>query len=211
MSLRAPALLSVPALLLVATGCGDDSSGSDGTVGGDAHVREPGLVAEGATLAWTAQLEADWSPTDAVAAGGVTVVSTSWEIDEGSAVVAYAEDGSVAWEFSEVYGGVLLAVVGGDEVLACDDDTAVTLSADDGSVVDEGTADDERCPVADDEDGVPVDHHDEAYTVTGSELAVDGPDGAYAIELTTPADEIWGVDSGVVTFEDDTDRVSLYR
>lgn len=200
-------VLPVTALLLATAACGDDESSADATE----SAPEVGLVSEGASLAWTVTLEEDWSPTHAVAAGDVTVVSTSWEIDEGTEVAAYAEDGSVAWTYGDLYGGALLAPVGDDQVLVCDDDAAVTLSAADGSVVDEGPADDERCPVADDEAGIPVPHHADDYTVDGSTLTVDGPDGDYAINLEDTEPEIWGVDGGVLTFDDETDQVRLYR
>jgi hypothetical protein len=197
-------LLSLPALLVALAACGDDPDPGRTDAG-------PAPVAEDAALAWTVQLEEDWSPTDAVAAGDVTVVSTSWEIDEGTDVVAYDDAGEVAWEYGAIYGAALLAPVGDDQVLACSDDDAVILSAADGSVVDEVSPDDDRCPVADDEAGIPVDHHDDAYTVTGTRLDVDGPEGAYALDLDVADPEIWGVDGGVVAFDDDTDRVLLYR
>jgi hypothetical protein len=197
-------LVSLPALLVVLAACGDDPDSEAPDAG-------PAPVQRTASLAWTVQLESDWSPTDAVAAGGVTVLSTSWEIDEGTDVVAYDEAGDVAWEYGGIYGAALLAPVGSDQVLACGDDDAVVLSTADGAVVDEVSPDDERCPVADDEAGIPVDHHDDAYTVTGSELSVHDPDGDYTIALEVSDPEIWGVDGGVVAFDDDTDRVLLYR
>lgn len=202
-------LLPLPALVVALAACGD--SGSGGSSGSDGEPAAVAPVAEDASLAWTAQLESDWSPTDAVAAGDVTVLSTSWEIDEGSEVVAYDADGAVAWEYGDVYGGVLLAAVGDDQVLACSDDQAVVLSAADGSVVDEVAADDERCPVADDDAGIPVDHDDDAYTVSGTDLQVSGPDGDYSVALDVADPEIWGVDGGLVAFDDATDRVLLYR
>ena len=42
-------------------------------------------------------------------------------------------------------------------------------------------------------------------------LRVDGPDGAYDVELAEGVTEIWGVDGGVVAFVDETDTVLLYR
>ena len=188
-------LLSLPALLVTLAACGDDDS--------ERPDPGPAPVAEDASLAWTVQLESDWSPTDAVAAGAVTVLSTSWEVDEGTDVVAYDDDGEVAWEYGAIYGAALLAPVGDDRVLACSDDDAVVLSTADGSVVDEVSPDDEA--------GVPVDHHDDAYTVSGTELAVDGPGADYTVPLDVSDPEIWGVDGGVVAFDDDTDRVLLYR
>ncbi|UMG94560.1 PQQ-like beta-propeller repeat protein [Nocardioides sp. TF02-7] len=202
-------LTALPAAVLVlATAACDGSDAAGRDDGGDAGSS---LVPEDASVAWTVTLEEDWSPVQAVAAGDVTVVSTSWEIDEGSEVTAYRHDGSVAWVYERVYGGALLAPVGDDAVLVCDDDEAVTLAADDGSVVEEGPADDERCPGADDEEGIPVPRDDEAYTVAGEELVVDGPDGGYTIALEDTGPEIWGVEGGVVTFDDATDQVRLYR
>ena len=168
------------------------------------------LVAEDAAEAWSTTLEADWSPTHAVAVGDTVVVSTSWEIDEGTAITAYRADGSVAWQESG-YGGALLAAVGDDQVLICDSEEARTVSFENGSLVSEGDADDERCPVTDDDAGIPVPRNDEAYTLDGTVLSVDGPDGSYEVSLDEPADEIWGVDGGMVTFADETDTVTLYR
>ncbi|GAA3814830.1 hypothetical protein [Nocardioides panacisoli] len=199
-------LLSLPALLVALAACGDDSDPRRDT--GPAPVAP---VARDAALAWTVQLESDWSPTDAVAVGGVTVLSTSWEIDEGTDVVAYDEDGEVAWDYGGIYGAALLAMVGDDQVLVCGDDDAVLLSTTDGTVVDEVGPDDERCPVADDDAGIPVDHHDEAYTVSGTELAVSSAGEEYTVALDVSDPEIWGVDAGVVAFDDDTDRVLVYR
>ena len=197
-------LMPLPALLVALTACGDDPDTDRAAPG-------PAPVGADAALAWTAQLEPDWSPTDAVAVGGVTVLSTSWEIDEGSAVVAYDDEGRAAWTYGGIYGAALLAPVGDDEVLACGDDGAVVLAAADGAVVEEVAPDDERCPVADDDAGIPVDHHDDAYTVSGTELAVHGPDGDHTLVVDVADPEIWGVDGGVVVFDDDADRVLLYR
>ena len=72
-------------------------------------------------------------------------------------------------------------------------------------------ADDERCPVADDEEGIPVPRNDEAYTLNGAVLTVDASGGSYDVALDQPVDEIWGVDGGVVAFIDETDTVQLYR
>jgi hypothetical protein len=199
-------LLPLAALALAFTACQpseDDDDAEDTT-------SAPSVVSEDATLAWSAQLESDWSPTHAVAVGDTVIVSTSWEIDEGTAITAYRPDGSVAWQDSG-YGGALLAPVGDDQVLICDFEESWTVSVEDGSVVDEGAADDERCPVADDEEGIPVPRNDEAYTLDGNVLSVDGPDGSYDITLEQPVDEIWGVDGGVVGFIDETDTVVLYR
>lgn len=169
------------------------------------------LVPEDATLAWSAQLAEDWSPTHAVSVGDVVVVSTGWEIDEGSEVIGYGADGSVLWQDDNYYGGVLLAPVGDDQVIACDDEEAQILSVADGSVVGEAPADDERCPVADDEAGIPVPRNDEAYTLGNGVLTVAGPDGEYDVALDPGVTEIWGVDGGVVGFVDETDTVVLYR
>ena len=201
------ALLPLAALALAVTACQpaeDDDTGADGT------TSAPALLAEDASLAWSVQLEEDWSPTHAVAVGDVVVVSSSWEIDEGTAITAYRSDGSVAWQDSG-YGGALLAPVGDDQVLICDFEESWTVSVEDGSTVDEGEADDERCPVADDEAGIPVPRNDEAYTVEGATISVDGPDGSYDVTLDQPVDEIWGVDGGVVGFIDESDTVVHYR
>ena len=139
-------------------------------------------LAEDASLAWSVQLEPDWSPTHAVAVGDTVVVSTSWEIDEGTEITAYRADGSIAWQESG-YGGALLAPIDDDRVLICDFEESWTVSVDDGSVIAEGNADDERCPVADDDAGIAVPRNDEAYAVHGDVLSVDGPDGTYDITL----------------------------
>ena len=199
-------LLPLAALALAVTACQpaeDDDKARD-------PATAPSLVAEDASLAWSVQLELDWSPTHAVAVGDTVVVSTSWEIDEGTAITAYNSDGSPAWQESG-YGGALLAAVGDDQVLICDFEESWTVSVDDGSIVSEGEADDERCPVADDDAGIPVPRNDEAYTLDGSVLSVDAPDGSYEVTLDQPVDEIWGVDGGVVTFVDETDTLALYR
>lgn len=177
------------------------------------HARDvsaSALIAEDASLAWSTTLDADWSPTHAVAVGDTVVVSTSWEIDEGTEISAYRADGSIAWEQSG-YGGALLAAVGEDQVLICDSLESWTVSVVDGSLVAEGDADDERCPVADDDAGIAVPRNDEAYAVEGEVLTVDGPGGTYEITLEEAPSEIWGVDGGVVTFVDETDTVRLYR
>lgn len=203
-------LLPLAALALAFTACQpaeeDDDSGTD-----DTTSSAPALLAADATLAWSVQLEEDWSPTHAVAVGDVVVVSTGWEIDEGSAVTAYGPDGSVLWTDSAYYGGALLARVGEDQVLACDDIESQVLAVEDGSVVSEGPPDDERCPVADDDNDIPVPRNDEAYTLKGDVLSVDGPDGSYDVTLDQPVDEIWGVDGGLVGFIDESDTVVLYR
>lgn len=202
---------------LALTACSDDSDDSD--KGKDSSSESStGLLAEDASLAWSVQLEQDWSPTHAVAVGGNLIVSTSWEIDEGAYVTAYEPDGSVAWSES-VYGGALLAPVGDDEVLICTFEYSSLVSAEDGEEIgDQGPADDERCPVADDEEGIPVPHNDEAYSLNGNVITVAGPDGSYDVTLeesvsldgqpVTP--EIWGVDGGVVAFVDETDTVLFY-
>ena len=197
-------LLPLPALVLALAACGDDDSSS----GSDPTSTSVAPAPEGGARAGKGPLAADGSPPAAVAVADVTVLSTSWEIDEGSEVVAYDDGGEPAWQYGDVYGAVLLAPVGDDQVLACSDDAAVILSAADGTVVDEVSPDDDRCPVADDEAGIPVDHHDDAYTVSGTELQVDG---GYSITLDVADPEIWGVDGGVVAFDDATDQVLLYR
>ncbi len=177
------------------------------------HARDgsaPALIAEDASLAWSITLDADWSPTHAVAVGDTVVVSTSWEIDEGTEITAYRADGSIAWEQSG-YGGALLAALEEDQVLICDSEESWTVSAVDGSLVAEGDADDDRCPVADDDAGIPVPRNDEAYAVEGEVLTVDGPGGPFEVTLDEAPSEIWGVDGGVVTFVDETDTVRLYR
>ena len=191
---------------LAVTACQDsEDEAKDGA--GDASSYA--LVAEDASLTWSAQLESDWSPTHAASVGDVVVVSTSWEIDMGAEVVAYGPDGGVVWAES-TYDSALLAPVGDDEVLVCESDSSRVLSVADGSVVSEGGADDERCPVADDEEGIPVPRNDEAYTLDGDVLSVEGSDGSYDVTLDQPVDEIWGVDGGVLTFIDETDTVQLY-
>ena len=107
----------------------------------------------------------------------------------------------------------ILAPVGDDKVLVCESDTTRVISVADGSVVEEGPGEDEddRCPVADDEEGIPVPHNAEAYSLAGSTLTVHGPDGSYDVALEQPVDEIWGVDGALVTFVDATDTVQLYR
>lgn len=202
------ALLPLAALALALSACQD--SESDGTDDTPDVAGTPALVAEDATLAWSAQLAEDWSPTHAVAVGDVVVVSSSWEIDEGTEITAYDAAGTVLWQQSG-YGGALLAPVGDDQVLICDFEESWTVSVDDGDVVDEGDADDSRCPVADDEAGIPVPRNDEAYRVAGNVLTVDSPDGAYEIALEEAPSEIWGVDGGVLTFVDETDTIHLYR
>lgn len=200
-------LLPLAVLVLAGAGCqpaDDDDSGDT------PDATAPALIAEDAQLAWSTTLEEDWSPTHAVAVGDTVVVSTSWEIDEGTAITAYRSDGSVAWQDSG-YGGALLAPVGDDQVLICDFEESWTVEVEDGSVVDEGSADDERCPVADDEAGIPVPRNDEAYTLDGSALVVDGPDSDYTVALDEGVTEIWGVDGGVVAFADETDTVHFYR
>jgi hypothetical protein len=202
-------LLPLAALALAVTACqpADDDEAKD-----DSTSSAPALVAEGATLAWSTQLESDWSPTHAVAVGDLVIVSSSWEIDEGAEVTAYTADGGVAWQQS-TYDAALLAPVGDDQVLVCESDVTTIISVDDGSVVSEGPGEDEddRCPVADDEEGIPVPHNDEAYTVNGAVLTVDAPGGSYDVTLDQPVDEIWGVDGGVVAFVDESDTVMLYR
>lgn len=201
------ALLPLAALALAVPACQpaeDDDEGQDPT-----PASAPELLAEDASLAWSVQLDEDWSPTHAVAVGDVVVVSTGWEIDEGTEVTAFGPDGSVLWTDSAYYGGALLAPVGDDQVLACDDEEARILSVTDGLVISEESSDD-RCVVEDEEsDSVP--HNDEAYTLDGNVLTVDGPDGSYDVTLDEPVDEIWGVDGGVLGFIDGTDTVVLYR
>jgi hypothetical protein len=200
-------LLPLAGLVLAAAACQPaEDEGTDQTQDNPS----PALIAEDAGLAWSATLEADWSPTHAVAVGDTVVVSSSWEIDEGTEITAYRPDGSVAWQDSG-YGGALLAPVGDDQVLICDSSESWTVSVEDGSVVSEGDADDERCPVADDEAGIPVPRNDEAYTVDGNVLSVEAPGGSYDVTLEGPVDEIWGVDGGVVAFVDETDTVTFYR
>lgn len=205
MTSRSLSLLPLAALALAFTAC-QPAEDDDVQVTASA----PSVIAEGATLAWSVQLQQDWSPTHAVAVGDTVVVSSSWEIDEGTEITAYGPDGSVAWQDSG-YGGALLAPVGDDQVLICDSEESWTVSVDDGSRVSEGGADDERCPVADDDAGIPVPRNDEAYALDGSVLTVDTPDGSYEVTLDQPVDEIWGVDGGVVAFVDQTDTVTLYR
>ncbi len=202
------ALLPLAALALAFTACQpaeDDDDAEDTT-------SSPAVVAEDASLAWSVQLEEDWSPAHAVALDDTVIVSTSWEIDTGAEVTAYGPDGEVVWQES-TYDTALLAPVGDDEVLVCESDVTQVLSVADGSVVSEGPGEDdeERCPVSDDEEGIPVPRNDEAYTLDGDVLSVDGPDGSYDITLDQPVDEIWGVDGGVVGFVDETDTVVLYR
>jgi hypothetical protein len=205
-------ILSLAALALAFTACqpaeGDDDQGRDDT----GTTSAPAVLAEDASLAWSVQLESDWSPTHAVAVGDTVVISSSWEIDEGAEVIAYSPDGSVAWAVS-TYDAALLAPVGDDQVLVCESDTTRVISVADGSVVEEGPGEDEddRCPVADDEEGIPVPHNAEAYSLAGSTLTVHGPDGSYDVALEQPVDEIWGVDGALVTFIDATDTVQLYR
>lgn len=198
-------LLPLTALALAVTACQPEEDAEDR---GDATSYA--VLAEDASLAWSVQLESDWSPTHAVSVGDTVIVSTGWEIDEGTAITAYRPDGSVAWTDSG-YGGALLAPVGDDQVLICDSEESWTVAVEDGSVVDEGAADDERCPVADDEEGIPVPRNDEAYTLDGATLTVETADGSYDVALDQPVDEIWGVDGGVVAFVDETDTVQLYR
>ncbi len=198
-------LLPLAALALAVSACQPAEDEAD-----DRATKAPSLIAEDASLAWSVQLEADWSPTHAVAIGDTVVVSTSWEIDEGTEITAYRADGSVAWQESG-YGGALLAAVGDDQVLICDSEESWTVSAEDGSLVDEGDADDERCPVADDDLGIPVPRNDEAYDLAGTVLSVAAPGRSYEVTLDAPADEIWGVDGGVVAFADAADTVTLYR
>ena len=200
-------LLPLGVLALAVTACQEPEDEAKDRAG---DATSFALIAEDATLAWSVPLESDWSPTHAVAVGDTVVVSTSWEIDEGTEITAFAPDGSVVWTDSG-YGGALLAPVGDDQVLICDSEESWTVAIEDGSVVDEGAADDERCPVADDEEGIPVPRNDEAYTLDGSVLTVDGSDGSYDVALDEPVDEIWGVDGGVVAFVDETDTVQLYR
>jgi hypothetical protein len=199
-------LLPLAALALAATACQPAEDDDDQPT----TTQTAALVAEDASLAWSVQLEADWSPTHAVALGEVVVVSSSWEIDEGTEITSYDADGSIVWQTSG-YGGALLAAVGDHQVLICDSEESWTVSIDDGERVSEGEADDERCPIADDDAGIPVPHNDEAYTLDGAVLTVDAPGGSYEITLDEPADEIWGVDGGVVAFVDETDTVQLYR
>jgi len=176
----------------------------------DATATSPALVSDDASLAWSVRLDQDWSPTHAVAVGDTVVVSSSWEIDEGTEITAYRADGSVAWQES-AYGGALLAPVGYDQVLICDSEKSWIVASADGALISDGEAGDERCPVADDEAGIPVPHHDEAYTLAGNVLTVAGPDGSYQVTLDEAPSEIWGVDHGVLTFVDETDTIHLYR
>jgi hypothetical protein len=211
-------LLPLAVLALVLTACSDDSDGNSGK-DDTTESSASGPLAEDASLAWSAQLDQDWSPTHAVAVADRVILSTSWEIDEGAYVTAYDDEGSRVWSES-VYGGALLAPVGDDEVLICTFEYSSLVSAEDGEEFGEqGPADDERCPVADDEAGIPVPHNDEAYTVNGNVVTVDGPDGSYEVVLAesvgldgqpvTP--EIWGVEGGIVAFVDETDTVLFYR
>lgn len=204
------ALIPLAALALAFSACqpaeDDDRDGRSGD-----GTAAPALLAPDATLAWSAQLDEDWSPTHAVAVGDTVVISTGWEIDEGTEITGYRPDGSVAWQDSG-YGGALLAPVGDDRVLICDDEGSRTVEVADGTEVSEGPADDERCPVADDEAGIPVPRGDEAYTLDGNVLTVDAPDGSYTVTLDEGVDEeIWGVDGGLVAFDDDTDTVLYYQ
>lgn len=206
MALRSLLLLLPLTLTVLAAGC-DDEPDEKGT---DRAAPTSGVLAEDASLAWSVELEEDWSPTHAVAVGDTVVVSTSWEIDEGAYVTAYDADGSQAWSES-VYGGALLAPVGDDQVLICTDDAATVVSAADGEEVEVGAADDPRCPVADDDAGIPVPHDDEAYTVAGDVVTVDAPDGAYDVTLEAAPSEIWGVAGGLLAFVDETDTIYFYR
>jgi hypothetical protein len=213
MSLRSlPRLLPVlpiTALLLATAACGDDeSSGGSGSDGGS----EPALVAEDASVAWSVPFDDEWSPTDAVAVGDVVVVSSGWSIDEGTRVTAYDADGSVLWESEDFYGGAALGVAGDDGVVVCDDDSSDTLSVTDGSVVEEAEGDDERCSV-EDEEADTLDHDDAAYTVSGTGLTVDGPDGEYSLTLEDSDPEIWGVDGGVLSYAEGEEGavLRLYR
>lgn len=208
---RGLALVVLTTLALAA--CSDDDSdrGTDTTEPSDGSTS--GLLAEDASLAWSVPLQEDWSPTHAVAVGDTVIISTSWEIDEGAYVTGYDADGSAAWSES-VYGGALLAPVGADQVLICTSDAATTVSAEDGEEVEVGPADDERCPVADDEAGIPVPRNDEAYTLDGNVVTVEAPDGTYTVTLEeagSTAPEIWGVAGGLVAFVDETDTVLFYR
>ncbi len=198
-------LLPLAALVAGFTACQPAMGGEP-----DATVPSDLLVSDDASLAWTVQLDEDWSPTHAVAVGDTVVVSSSWEIDEGTEITAYDADGSVVWQES-AYGGALLAPVGYDQVLICDSEKSWTVAVSDGSLVSDGEADDERCPVADDEAGIPVPRNDEAYTVQRDRIVVDGPRMDYDVPLDQPVDEIWGVDAAILTFIDKTDTIQLYR
>lgn len=198
-------ILPLAALVAAFTACQPAMGGEP-----DTDVAAPVLVSDDASLAWSVQLDEDWSPTHAVAVGDVVVVSSSWEIDEGTAITAYDADGSVLWQES-AYGGALLAPVGYDQVLICDSEKSWTVATSDGSLISDGAADDERCPVADDEAGNTVPRNDEAYTVKKDRIVVDGPRMDYDVALDQPVDEIWGVDAGILTFVDKTDTIQLYR
>jgi hypothetical protein len=191
----------IAALLLATAACGDDSSSTGGP---------GGLVAEDASLAWTVSVDEEWGPTDAVAVGDVVLVSTGWSIDEGTRVTAYDADGSYLWSSDSFYGGAALGVAGDDTVVVCDDDSADVLSVSDGSVVEEQSGSDERCSVEDVE-ADRLDRDDDAYTVSGNELTVDGPDGEYTITLEDSDPDLWGVEGGVVTFAEDTHELRFYR
>ncbi|WP_183094012.1 hypothetical protein [Nocardioides stalactiti] len=199
------ALLPLTALALATTAC-QPAEDEDPTDDATSYA----LVAEDATRVWSAQLDEDWSPTHVISLDNVVIVSSSWEIDEGTEITAFDSGGEVLWTDSG-YGGALLAPAGEDHVLICDFAESWTVRLEDGDRIDEGDADDERCPVSDDEAGIAVPRHDEAYTLGNGVLTVASDEGDFEVALEPGVTEIWGVDGGVLTFADATDTVALYR